>query len=112
MKKWQTIIILVTCTILLMAANPALAADLLLDRPIDSLTFQPDKNGQMYGRAIVTMEFDLDGHKYTKGVPVMAFGEKTDILRSYNPGDQLRAVVSQRDYNGAQSYTIQSFIRD
>ena len=104
--------ILTAMMVLLVSFGMAAAADIMIDKPIDSITFQPDRNGNTYGRAIVQMEFDMDGTKYTKGVPVMAFAEKAEILRSYNTGDQLRVIVSPRDYEGRTSYTIQAFIRD
>jgi hypothetical protein len=103
-------IMVLTMIAVMMALAPGHAAEVLLDRPIDQLTFQPDKNGKEYGRAIITVDRDLQGHKYTKGVPVMAFDDKVEILKSYNEGDQLRVVATYSEQ--FDSYTIQSFIRD
>ena len=107
MAKAKLMWILVLVALLV---SPAMAADVMLDSPIDSITFQNDVNGREYGRAIVTVNRELNGHAYTKSVPVMAFDKKVEILKSYAEGDTLRVVASySAEYD---SYTIQSFIRD
>lgn len=112
MKKWHAVMILTAMMVLMVSIGMAAAGDLMIDKPIDSITFLPDKNGNTFGRAIVQMDFETEGVKYSKGVPVMAYAEKVDILRSYSAGDQLRVIASPRVYQGRTSYTIQAFIRD
>jgi hypothetical protein len=79
--------------------------DKQIDATIESLEFKLDRNESPYARAIIQDEFELNGVKYTKGVPVMAFGEGNK-LEDYNKGDRLKAIVGVSEYNGRTSYNL------
>lgn len=112
-QKLYAIVILVTFFITLVSFGMAAAAGpQLIEASITDVVQGTDKNGSPYTRIIVAEEGKIQGHSFTYGVPVMCFGELAGPGLTYSPGQVLKAVVTQRDYNGSKSYTVVSFIAD
>ena len=110
MKKIITFAIALILSIMLVA--PSMAADILLDAKLISVSQHTDKNGQPYTRAIIEEKRELGGVSYSDTVAVMAFGEMASPLATYKAGEQLKAVVGSRDYMGRTSYTLKKLIAD
>ena len=110
MKKSMAILILVAFFVTMISFGMASAADKILDAKIDSVTQLTDKNGNPFTRVIVTEDRTLDGVAYSKGVPVMFFGDMATIGSSYKAGETLRAVANySAEYD---SYTVLQVITD
>jgi hypothetical protein len=107
MKKFAIALILS-----IMLVTPSIAADMMLDAKLISVSQQTDKNGNLYTRAIIIEERSLEGVKYEDTVAVMAFGEMAAPLATYKEGEQLKAVVGSREYQGRTSYTVKKLIAD
>mgnify|MGYP003572146819 FL=1 len=101
--------ILAILIIMILAAH-AQAADKILSTTVDSATTALDKNGNEYVRMIVSEPRTLSGVKYTTSVAVMAFGDQVAPAKAIAAGDNIKAIVSSREYQGRTSYTVISFI--
>ena len=104
-------ILLIAVSLVMAIASLSYAADKILDTTIDSATTALDKNGNEYVRLIITEPRTLNGVQYQKSLPVMAFSPNVDAAKAYSAGDSVKAVVTPRDYQGSQSYTVVSFIK-
>lgn len=110
MKKFSVYMILMAGLITLISFGMAAAADQILDAKVDSVTQLIDKNGNAFTRVIVTEERSIEGTKYSKGVPVMFFGEMAAIGSTFKAGETLRVVAN---YNTEyDSYTVLQVIAD
>jgi len=85
-------------------ATISYAADSMLKAPISSVNTLVDKNGAPYVRIVVTEDRMLDGVKYQAEVLVMAFGSQATVAEKLKAGDELKAIVNGRDYQGNKSY--------
>ena len=101
------IMFLLTITFMTMAQ----AADKILETTVDSAVTALDKNGAEYVRIIITEPRTLNGISYQKSLPVMAFGATVADAKSYQAGDELKAIVTPRNYQGSESYTVVSFVK-
>lgn len=101
---------LVIISLVLTFALPAMAADKVLNVKIQSMTEAVDRNGHDYVRFIVGETRTLQGVSYDAGVPVMAFGPNVEQAKTLKEGDTLKAIVTPREFQGRQSYTIQKFM--
>lgn len=99
-------IILGLCLIPLMA----MSADKAIEAKITSVTTALDKNGNEYTRLIIEETRKISGVEYTAGVACMAFGDHNVTAKDMKAGDLLKAVVSEREFRGRTSYTIQAFM--
>jgi len=96
---------------LMFSATFAIAKDKIINLPIDSVTSAIDKNGNAYTRIIVQELNKLKGVEYTSGVAVMAFGNLHDSAQALASGAQLKAIVSERRFQGRKSYTLIKLIQ-
>jgi len=112
MKKIMFAIVAV-CFVLscLFIVAPASAEDKILTAKIDSVAMAKDKNGNAYTRVIVLEKKSLQGVEYESGVPAMAFGGVAAKAATLKAGGTLKAIVSEREYQGRNSYTILSILQ-
>ena len=91
-----------------MAITPMLAhaGDKMITAKADSVTVLNDRNGNEYVRIIITETRTLEGMEYAKGIPVMAFGDLVERAKTLKAGDEFTAVVSTREFQGRESYTL------
>lgn len=97
--------VLVTCIV------PSFAADKMLTAKIQSVTQAVDRNGAPYTRVIVAEQRTLNGVSYEAGIPAMAFGHVAKDASNLKEGGTLKAIVSEREFNGRTSYTILSVLK-
>ena len=91
----------------LVLAPIASAAERIVDLEITDVVTLPDKNGNAYTRLIVKDNTKmLQGIEYNPTLPAMAFGSTNDKAKSLKPGDRLKAIVSDREYQGRPSLII------
>ena len=84
----------------------------MLNTTVQSATVALDKNGHEYVRLIINEERNMNGISYEKGVPVMAFGDLVEPAKSYNAGDQLKAIANYRQLpDGRESYSVIQFVK-
>ncbi|MCG7851409.1 MAG: hypothetical protein MIO92_02700 [Methanosarcinaceae archaeon] len=84
----------------------AMAAESLIDLKVTDKVIAMDKNGNEYVRLIVGETKSIQGVSYEVGVAAMAFGQTVDAAKTVNVGDNLKAIVNKRTFNGRESYTI------
>ena len=88
------------------------AGDEQLNAKIDLVTTQLDVNGKPYVRFIIGQQRTLNGVKYTRTLPVMAFGDLVAKAKTYKKGDTLKCIASFRQLpDGRQSYTVIKFLK-
>jgi hypothetical protein len=109
MKKILVFAVLVAC--LFVFVGPSFAADKMLTAKIQSVTQAVDKNGAPYTRVIVAEQRTLNGVTYEAGIPAMAFGAVAKDASLLKEGGTLKAIVSEREFNGRTSYTIMSVLK-
>lgn len=84
----------------------AMAAESLIDLKVTDKVVAMDKNGNEYVRLIVGETKSIQGVSYEVGVAAMAFGQTVDAAKAVAVGDNLKAIVNKRVFNGRESYTI------
>ena len=89
----------------------ASAKDLMLESEISSISIQPDKNGNDYGRIFIEETRELNGVDYKASVAVMCFGSTVEAARNYSKGDSFKAVVSTNEYRGRLNYSVIQFVK-
>jgi saccharopine dehydrogenase-like NADP-dependent oxidoreductase len=109
MRKRIGLVVMAT-VFALMLAIPAFAGERIVDLPITQKVVALDKNGQEYTRLIVTENKVIQGVSYPLGIPAMGFGEMHISLQDLNVGDNLKAVVQDRNFQGRSSLTILKLI--
>lgn len=85
---------------------PTMAAEKVIDLKVTDKVIAPDKNGNEYVRLIVGETRTIQGVQYEVGVAAMAFGATVEAAKVLEIGDNLKAIVNSRTYNGRESYTI------
>lgn len=90
----------------LMLVLPAFGAERVVDLPITNKVTTLDRNGNEYTRLIVTESKTIQGVSYDMGVPAMAFGSVNEGAKALEIGDNLKAIIGDRQFNGRSSMTI------
>jgi hypothetical protein len=103
MRKYFAAILALT---LIIIAFPALAADVMLQAPVTRADTMLDKNGKEYIRLIVTETRTLNGVKYDKEIPVMAFGSQVQAAKAFKVGDKFKGICAARTFEDRSSYTV------
>lgn len=100
--------IAITIAVLILAsATLAFAQDKLVTTRISKVTVAKDKNGNEYVRLSVDTPKELNGVAYTANTAAMAFGaEQVAKARMLKAGATVKMIVSEREFQGRQSYTI------
>jgi hypothetical protein len=107
MKTFKNMITMAIILITLIGTmGAALAADKVLNTTVRDVTTAIDKNGAEYVRLIVADQRELNGIKYETDAALMAFGPQVQEAKSVKKGDQIKAIVSGREYQGRLSYTL------
>jgi uncharacterized protein YxjI len=106
MKRIALFAVAIMVCLSLMYVSVASAEDKLLTAKIQSVTQAIDKNGSPYVRVIVEEMRTKFGVTYPDGVPAMAFGHMAKDAGNLKEGGTIRAIVSERQFNGRTSYTI------
>ena len=108
MRNWKKLHMAIgVLSLLAMFVVPmVMAAESVIDLKITDKVIAPDKNGNEYVRLIVGETRNIQGVDYEIGVAAMAFGSHVEKAKTLNVGDNLKAIVNSRTYNGRQSYTI------
>jgi len=103
MRKFL-IVLSIIC--MLFIVSVAQAADVVITAKIQSVTTAIDKNGNPYVRFIVDETRKMQGVEYEVGVAVMAFRGTVKEAKTLKDGDVLKAICSEKEYQGRKSYTI------
>jgi len=106
MKKRMTVFMAVIIALCLMLPTMAIAADKIISLEVASVTTNVDKNGTPYARVICNEKRSLQGTEYETGIAVMAFREMVEPVSKLVIGSTLKAIVSEREFQGRKSYTI------
>jgi len=109
MKRFLVFAVALIC--LVSFASLAVAEDKIINLKIQSVTTAMTKTGSPYVRVIVGEKRTLQGISYEAGIPAMCFGPVADAAKTLKAGDMLKAVVSERDFNGRSSYTVLSILK-
>jgi hypothetical protein len=109
-KKKSFLASVMALMFVLMLVAPAMAAERIVNLEITEKVTTNDRNGNEYTRLIVTEIKQLQGVSYPLGVAAMAFGAMNETAKTLEIGDTLRAIVSDRTFNGTSSLTIRKFL--
>jgi hypothetical protein len=90
----------------------ASAEAVLLETTIQQMVVKPDKNGNDFVRFIITEPRTLNGISYDAELVATAFGPEkvAQAQANYKPGDKLKAIASQSEYQGRTYYNIVQFV--
>jgi len=92
------------------SVNSAFAEETILEASIVEVNTLVDKNGAPFARAIVEVEKMLQGVEFTVERPLNAFGNDTEKLSLYSPGEKVRVVAEKRTFNNREYYTVIAFL--
>ena len=106
MKKRITVFMAVIIALCMLLPAVAIGADKIINLEVASVTTNVDKNGVAYARVICNEKRSLQGTEYVTGIAVMAFREMVDPVSKLVKGSVLKAIVSEREFQGRKSYTI------
>lgn len=109
MKKFSTLAIILA---ILVVVSTIYAAEQIVEVTLtDDPVIAVDKNGNEYVRLIGDFDRELNGVKYTVGLPIMAFGPTSEAAKAYVKGDTLKAVCTNRKLqDGRESFSVITFI--
>jgi len=99
-------LIVVAILTMMIAATMAEARDKILVATAQSVVQDTDKNGNQYIRVIINEKRKLKGIEYEVGVPVMFFGSTIAQGQTIQEGQEFKAIVSDRFYQGRKSYMV------
>jgi len=105
MKRTTLVATLVFALSICLSLN-AFAADQLLTAKVSAVKVAKDKNGSEYVRLMVESPRELNGISYVTATPAMAFGSEVAKAKTVKPGQTLKLIVSEREYQGRTSLTI------
>lgn len=105
----STGIVVLAIVAFLFCSTPAKAEDMVITFKPSSVSVLKDRNGNEYVRMIWGQEKELNGVKYAAGASVNAYRELAAQAKLYKQGDTVTAVVSKKDYNGTEYYTVLAF---
>ena len=106
MKKRMTVFMAVIIALCFMLPAMAIGADKIISLEVASVTTNVDKNGAPYARVICNEKRSLQGTEYETGIAIMAFRDLVDPVSKLVKGSVLKAIVSEREFQGRKSYTI------
>ena len=109
MKK-LTVAVFTIFTAIIITATISHAADKLIDLKVSKVISKIDKNGDDYKIIIVKVPKTLNGQRYMSSMAVMAFSDTIDLVDSVIVGEQLKAIVNLRQYQGRTSATLLAMI--
>ena len=109
MKKLITVAITILA-IAIFTATISHAADKLIDLKVSKVISKIDKNGDDYKIIIVKVPKTLNGQRYMSSMAVMAFSDTIDLVDAVVVGEQLKAIVNLRQYQGRTSATLLAMI--
>ena len=102
MKKLITLVAIITLAI----TSVAVAKDTIIDLKVSKIITKQDKNGDDFKILIVKIPQNLNGTRYEGSMPIMAFSDTLDLVANLEVGQNLKAVVSIRPYQGRDSATL------
>ena len=107
MRKISNFMAMVALVLIMAVSTVAFSAEKVIEAKLtqDAIT-NMDKNGNPYTRLIVNQKAKLQGVEYEIGVACMAFGDLSEKVANLKEGDVLKAIVSEREYQGRTSLTI------
>ena len=108
MKKLITVAAMVIVVVMIGTCQ---AKDQIIDLKISKIMSKVDKNGDDYNVIIVEVPKTLNGIAYNGSMVVMSFSttyEQSAILKA---GENLRAIVNIRKYQGRNSATLLAILQ-
>ena len=104
--KWAVTLAVMAAMLFMVMPPTAFAAEKIIDLQVTGKTVALDRNGAEYVRLIVNESRKIQGVEYEVGIPAMAFGTSAETAKTIEVGQNLKAIVNEREFNGRQSYTI------
>jgi hypothetical protein len=106
----STFTLFIAMALCLCIVTVASAKDKVLKSTVASVSIQDDRNGNSYGRIIISEPRELNGVTYTADVAVMCFGSTVTGAQSLSEGDAFSAIVSENMYQGRKNYGVIQFL--
>jgi len=96
---------------ILFCAIQAFATDQLITAKVGSVMEKLDKNGIPFSVVIIEETRSLNGVEYQAEVVATAFRSAHEEAKLLKPGDEVKMIANQREYNGDKSYTIRKILK-
>lgn len=113
MKRYfKSLLMIMVIGLALIFAGNAVAADTMISSEVQEVKIANDKNGNEYARLTISEPRVFNGVKYNASVLCMAFGPNVQAAKQLKTGDTIKAIVSERTYNGSKNYTIQAILTE
>lgn len=107
MKKMMSLIVLVVALMVGIAfVSTGFAEEKVMTFKVDRVDVKKDKNGKEYTRLWTTVDKSLNGVKYKRSVPVMAFGEAAVAAKHVTKGQTVKAVVETGKFKDRETITL------
>lgn len=110
MNKHFAIVAIVAVLMFTIAAN-LFAADQLINAKIGSVIEKLDKNGNPFSVVIIEEQRTLNGVSYAAEVVGTAFRAAHEQAKQLKPGDTVKMIAEEREYNGSKAYTIRALVK-
>lgn len=98
--------------VFLCAVPMAQADEVLINSKIDDVRCKVSKKGNDYAMLFITETKEISGYQYQKQIPIFAFGDLAAQAKHFKPGDTVKAIVTENEYNGNKNYRAVLFIKD
>lgn len=110
MKKHIAIVVVIAVSMFTIAAN-LFAADQLINAKIGSVIEKLDKNGNPFSVVIIEENRTLNGVSYAAEVVGTAFRSAHEQVKTIKPGEIVKLIAEEREYNGSKAYTIRALVK-
>jgi len=100
MKKYFVILFV------LLFAGTAFAGDVVIEKRIAEAKLKQDSKGKNYAMFVVSAKQELNGISYDRDTLIFAFGDQYEKVKHLKKGDTLKAICSERIFQGQRNYTV------
>lgn len=107
MKKMMSLAVLVVALMVAIAfTSTAFAEEKIMTIKVEKVDVKKDKNGKEYTRIWTPVTKNLNGVKYTRSMPIMAFGETATAAKKLTKGSTVKGVVETGKYKDRETLTL------
>jgi hypothetical protein len=85
---------------------PSFAAEKLVVETVQKITIKKDKSGADYALIWVDQNKTMNGIKYKKSFPIMAFQGQAAVAKHLKKGETVTMIVETGTFNGHETMTL------
>lgn len=107
MKKMTSwLVLLVALMVGIAFTSIAFAEEKVMSIKVEKVDVKKDKNGKEYARIWTSVDKTLNGVKYKRSMPIMAFGETATAAKKLAKGSTVKGVVETGKYKDRETLTL------